>query len=138
MQSTVDYLGHRIAEDGLHPTPDKIKAIMEAPAPTNVHQLRAFLGTVIYYAKFLPNISSVLARLYRLLKKDSKWSWGRAKNIAIQEAKSGLTSSSVLTHYDLAKELFLDCNASPYGVGAVLSHKMEDGSRNPSPTPASP
>ena len=131
MQSAVDYLGHRIAGDGLHPTPDKIRAITEAPAPTNVQQLRAFLGLVNYYAKFLPNLSSVLAPLYRLLQKDSKWSWGRVEDSAFQEAKSGLTSSSVLTHYDPSKELFLDCDASPYGVGAVLSHRMEDGSRKP-------
>ena len=131
MQSSVEYLGHRISGDGLHPTPDKIRAIVEAPAPTNVSQLRAFLGLVNYYSKFLPSLSSVLAPLYRLLRKNSHWSWGPAEDKAFQAAKAGLTSTSVLTHYDPAKDLFLDCDASPYGVGAVLSHGMEDGSKKP-------
>ena len=76
MQPSVEYLGHRISSDGLHPTPDKIRTISEAPAPTNVPQLRAFLGMVNYYAKFLPQLSSVLAPLYRLLQKNARWSWG--------------------------------------------------------------
>ena len=76
MQPSVEYLGHRISSDGLHPTPDKIRTISEAPAPTNVPQLRAFLGMVNYYAKFLPQLSSVLALLYRLLQKNARWSWG--------------------------------------------------------------
>ena len=131
MQPSVEYLGHRISIDGLHPTPDKIRAISEAPAPTNVSQLRAFLGMVNYYAKVLPHLSSVLAPLYRLLHKNARWSWGPEEDRAFQTAKSSLTSSSVLTHYDPAKELFLECDASPYGVGAVLSHRMANGSMKP-------
>ena len=131
MQPSVEYLGHRISSDGLHPTPDMIRAISEAPAPTNMLQLRAFLGMVNYYAKFLPRLSSMLSPLYRLLQKNARWSWGPEEDRAFQTAKSSLTSSSVLTHYDPAQELFLDCDASPYGVGAVLSHRMADRSMKP-------
>ena len=128
MQPSVEYLGHHISSDGLHPTPDKIRAISEAPAPTNVPQLHAFLGMVNYYATFLSRFSSLLPSLYRLLHKNARWSWGPEDDRAFQTAKSSLASSSVLTHYDPAKELFLNCDASPYGVGGVLSHRMADGS----------
>ena len=131
MKPSVEYLGHCISSDGIHPILDKIRAISEAPVPTNVPQLTAFVGMINYYAKFLPCLSSVLAPLYQLLQKNDRWSWGPEEDRAFQTAKSSLTASSVLTHYDPAKELFLDCDASPYGVGAVLSFRMTDGSMKP-------
>ena len=57
MQTRVEYLGHVIDADGLHPTESKIKAIKEEPSPSNVTQLRSFLGIINYYRHFLPNLS---------------------------------------------------------------------------------
>ena len=93
-------------------------------------QLRAFLGMVNYYSKFLPWLSSVLAPLYRLLQKATRWSLGPEEDRAFQTAKCA-KSSSVLTYYNPAKELFLNCDSSPYGVGAILSHRMADRSMKP-------
>ena len=131
MLSTVDYLGHVISSEGLSPNPEKIRAIIDAPAPQDVQQLRSFLGLVNYYSKFLPNLSTTLAPLHQLLQAKAKWTWGKAQREAFKEAKSQLTSSGVLIHFDPHKELILSCDASPYGVGAVLSHRMVDGSEKP-------
>ena len=60
---SVDYLGHKISEKGLQPTEEKVRAIKEAPPPTNVSQLRSFLGSINYYTKFLPNLANTLAPL---------------------------------------------------------------------------
>ena len=76
MLPAVEYLGHKISDEGLQPTEGKIQAIAEAPEPQNVSQLKAFLGMLNYYAKFLPNISPRLAPLYKLLQKAVSWSWG--------------------------------------------------------------
>ena len=69
MLPSVEYLGHKISNKGIQPTEEKIRAIVEAPAPNNVSQLKAFVGMLNYYAKFLPNISSTLAPLFKLLQK---------------------------------------------------------------------
>ena len=108
-----------------------MRSISEAPAPLNVTQLRSFLGVVSYYSKFLPNPSTMLAPLYRLLQKQTKWIWEAEQDKAFHEAKTHLTSECLLIHYDPQKELVLSCDASPYGVGAVLSHRLQDGSERP-------
>jgi len=127
MLSSVEYLGHKISAQGLQPTDEKIRAIKEAPAPKDVSQLKSFLGLVNYYGKFLPHLSQTLAPFYRLLQKEMPWNWGEEQEKAFQDAKSQLSSECVLVHYDPEKELILACDASPCGVGAVLSHRMEDG-----------
>ena len=122
----VEYLGHKISANGLEPTQEKGWAIVEAPAPRNVAQLKSFLGMLNYYGKFLPNLSTCLAPLYSLLQKRSHWSWGTKQHKAFEEAKALLVSSHMLTHYDPTKPLILACDASPYGIGAVLSHRVGD------------
>ena len=70
---SVEYLGHIIDSDGLHPSEAKVKAIHEAPTPSNVTELNFFLGLLNYYHKFLPDVATVLAPLYLLLHKDTTW-----------------------------------------------------------------
>jgi len=57
---TVDYLGHRVDESGLHTLDSKVAAITKAPRPKNVQELRSFLALVHYYNKFLPNLATLL------------------------------------------------------------------------------
>lgn len=129
MLPAVEYLGHSISAAGLQPTKEKVRAIADAPTPHDITQLRAFLGLLNYYGKFLQNLSSMLAPLYKLLEKNRKWIWGKEQQQAFQEAKSKLTSSCLLVHFDQQKEVILSCDASPYGVGAVLSHLTDEGEK---------
>ena len=127
----VEYLGHQISQKGLHPTKEKVRAIVKAPAPQNITQLKFFLGMLNYYSKFLPNLSTLLAPLYKLLHKKTSWQWDEAQQEAFCKAKELLVSSPVLVHFDPAKPLGLSCDASPYGIGAVLSHKLANGTEHP-------
>ena len=131
LQPRLEYLGHVIDEAGRHPTEDKIRAIKEAPAPTNITELRSFLGMITYYSKFLPNMSTKLTPLYALLAKKKRWSWHTKEEAAFQLAKQALHSDAVLVHFDSSKPIILACDASQYGIGAVLSHVFEDGREKP-------
>ncbi|KAL5509175.1 hypothetical protein EMCRGX_G004492 [Ephydatia muelleri] len=62
---------HVRSRDGVRPTQEKLQAIVDAPAPKDVSQLKSFLGLVNYYSKFLPHLANTLAPLYALLKKTS-------------------------------------------------------------------
>ena len=132
MLKEVEYLGHKISRDGLQPTDSsKIATVAEAPKPTGVAELRSFLGIVNYYGKFLPDLATTAAPLYNLLRKNTQWQWGKIQQSAFEKVKALLQSSDLLVHYDPEKEIILAADASLLGVGAVLSHLMEDGSERP-------
>ena len=105
MSMFVVYLGHRIDAQGLHPTRDKVEAIQQAPTPHNSTELRAYLGLLNYYSKFMPNLSIELAPLYKLLQKTTAWQWGTNEDKAFNKSKQLLLSSQLLVHFDSSKEL---------------------------------
>ena len=127
----VVYLGFKIDKHGISPVDSKVDAIDNAPRPTNVSEMKAYLGMLAYYNRFLPNMSTLLHPLNSLLQSKVKWSWGKEQETAFVESKKLLKSASVLVHFDPSKDLILACDASAYGLGAVLSHRMSDGSDRP-------
>ncbi|KAK3528991.1 hypothetical protein QTP70_014114 [Hemibagrus guttatus] len=130
-QFSVEYLGHVIDASGLHTSPSKVKAIVDAPVPKNVSQLRSFLGLLNYYGRFIPNIAMLLKPLHKLLCHENNWKWTSECQESFIRAKETLLRSNALTHFDPALPIQLACDASPYGVGAVLSHIMPNGQERP-------
>ena len=131
MAPSVVYLGHRIDKYGLHPVAEKVQALQEVPTPTNVSELKSYLGLLSYYSRFLPNLSTLLAPLYKLLRHNQPWKWTSAQEKAFRESKQLMLKSQLLIHFNPNLEIVLACDASAYGVGAVLSHRMPDGQEKP-------
>ena len=96
----LEYLGYWINAEGVHTAPSKLQAIQQAPAPRNVTELRAFLGLLNYYGKFIPNLSTMIHPLNALLGQGRKWNWTQECANAFRAAKQSVTSDSVLVHYD--------------------------------------
>ena len=94
-------------------------------------ELRSFLGMVNYYGKFPPDLATTLVPLYQLLRKRTYWGWKQKQQRAFQQVKDLLHSGRVLTHFDDRLPLVLACDASPYGLGAVLSHRTAEGEEKP-------
>ncbi|CAG9114277.1 unnamed protein product [Plutella xylostella] len=130
-KQSVTYLGYRIDKDGLHTDERKIKAIVAAPTPENVTQLKGFLGLVNFYSKFFSNLSSILKPLYNLLKSNVKWVWSESCKVAFDKAKELLGSKPVLAHYDASLPLILSVDSSAYGLGCVLAQRGADGVERP-------
>lgn len=149
MMNSVEFLGHKLDQQGIRPLPQKMEDILQAPRPVNQSQLKAYLGLLGYYRRFLPNLSTEIAPLTELLKgqyvstnakgtkrhgpdaADPKFKWGPKEEDAFKKSKQQLVEGQVLTHYDVKKPLLLQADASPYGVGAVISHLNEDGQEQP-------
>ena len=129
MQQSIKYLGHELSAAGIKPLESKIEAIQKAPKPRDVSELKSFLGMVNFYAKFVENLSTHLSPLYKLLGHTTDWEWNQSCDEAFKYAKEAIASAQVLVHYDPTLPLILSVDASPYGIGAVLSHRTVDGEK---------
>ncbi|KFD62491.1 hypothetical protein M514_25341 [Trichuris suis] len=128
---SVTYLGHRIDADGINPTEERIEAIKKMPMPSNVHELRSFLGAVNYYSKFVPGLQTLCVPLLRLTRKGAPWTWKSEDAHLVTLLKRILSSSDTLVHYDDKLPLILATDACETGVGAVLSHLFPSGEERP-------
>lgn len=116
----VAFLGHIISENGVSVDPEKIKAIMEWPRPTNVPEVRSFMGLAGYYRRFVQDFSKIALPITRLVKKSVKFEWNDKCESAFQELKKRLTSAPVLTLPSETDGFIVYSDASKHGLGCVL------------------
>ncbi|CAI6349493.1 unnamed protein product [Macrosiphum euphorbiae] len=127
----VTFLGYKVDKNGLHIPDERIKAINNVAIPKSTQDVKAFLGLVNYYGKFVENMSTIAGPLYALLKNNTQFVWNAIQSKAFSKIKESILSNKVLVHYNPNLELIVASDASPFGVGAVLSHIMPDGSEKP-------
>lgn len=123
-KGSVEFLGHVMDESGIRPSESKLKCIQNTPRPENLTQLKAYLGLLNYYAQFIPMLSTRLKPLYNMCNKGVDFVWDTECENCFELSKKWLTSDLVLTHYSSNLPLFVTSDSSSYGVGAVLSHKV--------------
>ena len=120
------FLGHIVGQGGIHPDPEKIRKIKEFPTPTSLTQLRAALGLFGYYRKFIKDFARHAKPLTKLLKKEVPFKWEKGQRIAFERLKERLIKSPILQYPDFQKPFILYTDACKYGLGAVLSQKINN------------
>jgi len=123
----VEYLGHLISKNGIAVDKRKTEAIQTWPTPSNISEIRSFLGLASYYRKFVPNFSTIATPLTQLLHKDRKFCWTQNEEKAFNELKSKLSSAPVLLLPDPSIPFSVTTDASDYAIGAVLSQNRGHG-----------
>jgi len=123
LEHSLKVLGFIVGSEGLSPDPAKISAVRDFPIPRNVKEVQSFLGLCSYYRRFVPKFAILARPLSSLTKKDQRFSWGDDQQRSFEALKTTLTTPPILSHprYDLPMEIH--CDASNYGVGAVLVQK---------------
>jgi hypothetical protein len=128
--STVKFAGFIISSNGVSPDPDKLAAITRFPAPTNLTELRSFLGLSNQLGQFVPDLAHAAQPLRSLLKKNIAFQWLEEHQRAFENVKNILTSpnGSVLAHFNSSLPTTLLTDASRLrGLGFVLLQTNPDG-----------
>jgi hypothetical protein len=123
-QSKIHYLGHVISGEGIVVDLAKVKAIMEWPVPTNVLEVRSFMGLAGYYQRFVKGFSNIANPITELQKKNKKFVWTEKCVEAFRRLKELLTTSPILKVPDMDADFLVCTDASKEGLGGVL---MQDG-----------
>jgi Tat protein secretion system quality control protein TatD with DNase activity len=129
--TSVKYLGHVLDQDGIHPDPDKVEAIVNWPTPKSVRSLRAFIGTAGYYRRFIKNFAHIAKPLHHLLGKSTPFLWTEECSESLEKLKQCLVTSPILVAPEFSPDsgdFIVDCDASSFALGAVLAQIQKDGS----------
>lgn len=120
----VKYLGYIIGDGGIKTDPEKVEAILSWPVPKNIRQVRGFLGLAGWYRRFVANFSAIVFPITEVLSTKRKFQW-------TDYLKKLLTTAPILSNPDFSKKFYLHCDASDFGIGAVLVQLDEEGNEKP-------
>ena len=126
----VPFAGHILSAEGVSTDPEKVSAVESWPPPTNVSELRVFLGKVGHYRKFLPDFATVASPLFLLEEKGRNFVWSNDCQRSFDALKQALCEAPVLAYPRIDLPFILDTDASTTDVAAVLS-QVQDGEERP-------
>ena len=114
-QTECRFLGQIVSEAGISCDPTKLELVQSWPVPTNVSEVRSFLGLVGYYRRFIKDFSTVAYPLTELTHKSKSFIWTEACQIAYETLKSSLISDNILAYPIENGDFIFDTDASLHG-----------------------
>lgn len=132
-------MGHVVSKEGVSTDPGKVSTAAEWRRPSNVAELRSFLGFASYYQRFVEGFVKLAAPLHclvaELVSTKKRRGTGRPmESCWTPECEQELITAPVLAYADFSKPFVLDIDASHSGLGAVLSQEVAYASRGLRPT----
>ena len=130
----VTYLGYQISNSTIKPGERKTKAITIAKTPTNVKQIRQFIGLCSFFRKCVPNFSKIASPLNSLIRKTSGYLKGPLPAEALASFRllqKSLATQPTLKPVDFTKTFIVTVDTSDDSHGALLSQKHDNGVEYP-------
>ena len=128
-RDSISFMGHTLTSEGLKPQDSKIQAVLQTERPSNVKEMKSFLGLVSYCSKFVPQFATISEPLRKLTRKNETFRWEKEQQNAFETLKNAMTSAEVMAYYDPDAETRIICDASPVGLGSILEQKHGDNFR---------
>ena len=122
-RTQVPFMGHLVTDEGIKPDPEKVKAIIEMPPPTDVEGVFRLCGTINFLKDYIPSLASAMEPIHALKRKDVPFVWTGTKQKAFDRVKELISNLPNLRYYDSEKQLTVQCDASLYELGEVLLQK---------------
>ncbi|GBG91334.1 hypothetical protein CBR_g52220 [Chara braunii] len=125
--TTISFLGHVVIDKGLRPKRQKVAVVRDAPVPTTITQVRAFLGLASYYQRFIKGFAAIAGPLTNLLRKDQPLIWTPECDQAFSKLKAALISAPVLIRPDPEKPFVLITDWQPEAISTILAQVGPSG-----------
>ena len=126
-QERVEYLGFDVSYQGIQPSPEKVRTIVEWPQLKSVKDVRSFLGLAGFYRRFIKNFSLKARPLTDLTREKVPWLWSEKEEAAFCELKRSLVVAPVLRMPDFGRPFVVTTDASLVSVGAILEQDFGQG-----------
>ena len=130
-KTEIEWIGHKIDQNGIRPLQDKLLAIKELKEPKNEKELKSILGAIQYLSNYIENLSARTDILRQLLKQDNDWNWTTEHTKAFEKIKQKITEIPCLAHYKSDYPNIFTTDASTKGLGATLWQEQPDGKLKP-------
>ena len=126
----LDILGYALSASGYKPKEENVEKFLNEGFPTT-EGIRHWLGLLNVFSKFVPNYAEIREPFRHAVKKGGSLMDNDETRAAFVKAKEAVAGIQQLFHLDGNRDVFLDCDASDYGIGGCLYHKDDDGQKQP-------
>ncbi len=126
--TSITYLGFQLSEEGVAPANDKVEAVLAFTPPSNLKEVRAFIGFCNYFRNMVPNFSRLAGPLIAMTKKESGWKSGPLPPEALHSfhtLKTALCNKPVIGYSRTGGQYILTVDAATTGLGAILSQSFD-------------
>ena len=123
----VEFLGHVITSTGIKPVNQKLEALTGFPQPSNITELRSFLGMAQQMSKFCPRLAQISESLRELLSSKTAWLWEPCHTTAFNEIKQEMSKPPTLALYDVNRPTKVRTDGSKLnGLSVIVLQKVQD------------
>ena len=134
---SITHVGFVVSKDGVKIDPERTRDIVEMQAPKSTKKVQSVLGVLNFVRNFVPGFSLKAKFLTDRLEKaaakrdEKKFIWSEDDERQFRELKELVVTAPLLSVLDYSAPIFIRCDSSRYGAGAVLFQYDNEGREVP-------